>query len=254
MKKRLSVGAAAVLGALSLCSGADIWMAGDSTMPDYPESRSPLSGWGASLGKWCKPGVVIHNRALGGKSSKSFMTEKHWEKIIDEAKPGDFVIIQFGHNDGVLGVKNRYRFTDAEKTFPLYLEAYIEEARLYGLRPVLLTQTVYCGFGPDGKVRNFEDRSEAIGGDTYVAACRRVAAKTGVDFVDVNAETLRRLDAMDRDEIVKLYMTLAPGESPNYPQGRKDMVHLRGAGADFYAGLFVELAKKRKLAIAELFN
>ena len=246
---------AAVMTLPLLLGAADLYLAGDSTMCDYAEKFAPMQGWGTALKSLVKPDVNVINLARGGRSSKSFLAEKgRWDKILADGKPGDFVIIQFGHNDGVLGVKNRYRFTDAEKTFPLYLEAYIEEARLYGLRPVLLTQTVYCGFGPDGKVRNFEDRSEAIGGDTYVAACRRVAAKTGVDFVDVNAEALRRLDAMDRDEIVKLYMTLAPGESPNYPQGRKDMVHLRGAGADFYAGLFVELAKKRKLAIAELFN
>ena len=238
----------------TLLAGAEIYMVGDSTMPDYPESRAPLAGWGTSLRPLCKPGVVVHNRGLGGRSSRSYLLEKHWEKVLADAKKGDFVIIQFGHNDGITADRDLHRFTDAEKTFPLYLKIYIEEARLRGLRPVLLSQTVYCGFGPDGKVFNFEDRREAIGGDSYAAACRKLAEETGVDFLDINAEAMRRLDAMGKDAAVKLYMTFGPGEFPNYPQGRKDMVHLRGAGADFYAALFVELAKRRKLEIAELFR
>lgn len=236
-----------------LLVGADIYMVGDSTMQDYPGSRAPLTGWGTALKKLSKPGIVIRNRALGGQSSRSYRAEKRWDAVLSEAKKGDFVIIQFGHNDGVTGDKNLYRATDAKKTYPLYLRLYIEEARLRGLRPVLLTQTVYCGFDRNGKVYNYKESRE-VGGAPYVAACRKLAEETGVDFLDINAEAVRRLDAMGKDAAVKLYMTFGPGEFSNYPQGRKDMVHLRGAGADFYAALFVELAKKQNLEVAKLFR
>jgi lysophospholipase L1-like esterase len=198
-----------------------------------------------------KPGVKVHNHAQGGASSKSFMTGRKWENVLKQAKKGDFVIIQFGHNDAVLGEKNLYRMTNAEKTYPIYLKIYINEAKLRGLHPVLVTQTVYIGFKADGTVYNYKQPNE-VGGAAYVAACKKLAAELGCDFVDLNAAALERFAGKSQQDVEKFYMVLAPGESPNYPKGRSDRVHLNQNGAAFYASLFAELAKAQNLPIAGL--
>ena len=232
-------------------TGADIFMVGDSTMCYYGANRAPMTGWGMELAKKVKSGVKVNNHASGGYSSKSFMTSRKWESVMKSAKKGDFVIIQFGHNDAVLGEKNLYRMTDAEKTYPIYLKIFINEARLRGVTPVLVTQTVYVGFKADGTVYNYKQPNE-VGGAPYIAACKKVAAETGCDFIDLNAAALEKFAGKSQQEVEKLYMVLAPGQFPNYPKGRVDRVHLNKDGAGFYASLFVELAKAQNLKIADL--
>ena len=238
---------AAVMTLPLLLGAADLYLAGDSTMCDYdPGKHAPMQGWGTALKSLVKPDVNVINLARGGRSSKSFLAEKgRWDKILADGKPGDYVIIQFGHNDAHKGEKNRYRFTSPNDTYRYYLKIYIAEARAKGMIPVLCTQTVLCRFLPDGTVRE---------SGAYVVACREVAKETGCDFVDLNAYAREKLAAMGQEKAIRLYMTLAEGEFPNYPQGRKDTCHLRNEGAEFYAKGFVELAKKQKLPIAEIFQ
>lgn len=229
-----------------LLGAADLYLAGDSTMCDYSKNRAPLTGWGTALKALVKPGVQVTNLAMGGRSSKSFLTENRWDKILDKAKPGDFVIIQFGHNDAHVGPKNTYRHTSADETYKHYLKIYIAEARANGLIPVLCTQTAICKFETDGAVREH--------GSTYIRACRDVARETGCDFVDLNLIAREKLAAMGPDAGRKLYMFLAPEEFPAYPKGREDSCHLRDAGAEFYAREFVTQAREKKLKIAGLFQ
>ena len=239
---------AAVMTLPLLLGAADLYLAGDSTMCDYAEKFAPMQGWGTALKSLVKPDVNVINLARGGRSSKSFLAEKgRWDKILADGKPGDFVIIQFGHNDAHKGEKNRYRFTNPDDTYRYYLKIYIAEARAKGMIPVLCTQTALCRFRPDGSVL---DREPA----EYIVACREVAKETGCDFVDLNAYAREQLAAMGQQKAIKLYMTLAEGEFPNYPQGRRDRCHLRAEGAEFYAKGFVELARKQKLPIAEIFK
>ena len=166
----------------ALLHAADIYMAGDSTMAEYGATYVPLTGWGMAMQDLCKDGVTVHNRAYGGRSSKSFISEKRWEKIMDEAKKGDFVIIQFGHNDAVRGDKHFYRSTWPESTYRYYLKIYITEARAKGVIPVLCTQTPLCDIDKNGKF----SKNRPVN-DSFVVACREVAKETGCDFIDVNA-------------------------------------------------------------------
>ena len=228
-----------------LLAGANIFLAGDSTMCIYKEASAPQHGWGMALPLLCKNGVKVFNYAGGGRSSMSFITEKRWERIRNEAKKGDFVIIQFGHNDAHRGEKNLYRSTDPQTTFKLYLRIYIAEARARGMIPILCTQTALCIF-KNGKAVNKRN--------TYINACREIAAETKCDLVDLNAYAIEKMTAMGKKEASKFYMILAPGEHPNVPKGRNDISHLRETGAKFYAEAFVELAKKQKLPIADLFK
>ena len=233
----------------ALLTAADIYMAGDSTMQEYDQKKyAPMEGWGAKMQKLCVPGVTVHNRARGGRSSKSFITEKRWEKLLADAKKGDFVIIQFGINDNAAGDKNFYRHTDIDGTYKLYLKIYILEARARGVTPVLCTQTMFCSFNKAGKVY----RNETIA--KRVAACHEVARETGCAIIDLNEYALKKFAELGKDNSYKLYMTLKPGEFPNYPEGKNDTCHLRIGGAEFYANAFVELAKKQNLPIAKLFK
>ena len=231
-----------------LLTAADIYMAGDSTMANYTKERYPMNGWGMSMQKFCVPGVKVHNRAVGGRSSKSFITEKRWEKLLADAKKGDFVIIQFGINDNASGDKNFYRRTEADGTYKLYLQIYIAEARARGVTPVLCTQTLFCDFDKNGQVR----ANNAVA--KRVAACREVAQLTGCDFIDLNTYAAEKFNALGKENSRLLYMYFAPGEFPNYPDGRKDTCHLRQSGAEFYAEAFVYLAKKQNLPVAKLFK
>ena len=228
-----------------LLSAADLYLVGDSTMQDYRSQFAPMTGWGTSLKGLVKPDVKVTNLAMGGRSSKSFLTEKRWEPVLKEGKPGDFVIIQFGHNDAVTGAANLYRSTNAEVTFKLYLKIYIAEARANGLIPVLCTKTAVCRF------RNGEVFDVSI---PHVTACREVAAETGCDLVDLNAYAHAKFPVMGEPAVKKLYMILEKGESSNYPDGKTDTCHLRDKGAEFYAEGFVELAREQNLKIAELFK
>ena len=241
-----------ILSLLSLplmLTAADIYMAGDSTMQEYDQKKyAPMEGWGAKMQNLCIPGVTVHNRARGGRSAKSFITEKRWEKIMDDAKKGDFVIIQFGINDNASGDKNFYRHTEANGTYRDYLRIYIAEARAKGLTPVLATQTVFCHYGKDGKFYR-GDRTLR-----YVNACRKVAEETGCDLIDLNEYAAEKFSKLAHTEAEKFYMCLKPGESPNYPKGKRDTCHLKASGAEFYAKAFVELAKKQNLPIAKLFK
>lgn len=232
-----------------ILSAADIYMAGDSTMAHYAGKYPPLTGWGMEMQKLCKEGVAVHNRAVGGRSSKSFITEKLWEKIMNDAKKGDFVIIQFGHNDAARGDKNLYRSTYPENTYRHYLRIYIDEARSKGLIPILCTQTLLCDFGRDGKLAKNRPMNEK-----YVAACREIAKETGCFFIDINACAAERLAKLTQAEAESYYMVVKKGEYPNYPDGKNDRCHLHKRGAEFYAKMFVEEAKKQQLPIAELFK
>ena len=228
-----------------LLAGENIFLAGDSTMCVYKPALAPRQGWGMALQDFCKENVKVFNYAQGGRSSMSFITEKRWERIRKEAKKGDFVIIQFGHNDAHRGEKNLYRSTDPQTTFKLYLRLYIAEARARGMIPVLCTQTALCIF-KDGKAVNKRD--------TYVKACREIAAETKCDLIDLNAYAREKMTAMGREKASKLHMILKPGESPNYPKGMNDIAHLSATGAKFYSEALVELAKKQNLRIAKLFK
>ena len=229
-----------------LLTAADIYLAGDSTMCYYKPVKAPQHGWGMLLQELCKPGVKVFNHAAGGRSSMSFITEKRWETIRKNAKKGDFVIIQFGHNDAHRGEKNLYRATDPQTTFKLYLKLYVAEARARGMIPVLCTQTALCRFDKAGKAVNKRD--------SYIRAYHEVAAETKCDLIDLNAYAREKMTAMGEARSAKLHLIFKPGECATYPKGRRDTCHLSLEGAKFYAAALVELARKQNLKLAELFK
>ena len=211
-----------------------IWMIGDSTMASKKPQRKPESGWGVEFAQFVKNGVVVKNKAASGRSTKSFIAEKRWKTVLDSIQLGDFVIIQFGHNDQR---KDSLVYADANTTYKELLKKYIEETRSKGANPMLCTPVVRRHFDGKGNLLNTH-------GD-YPKVVRTVAGETKTPLVDMEALTR------------KLVIDLGPEKSKDLFTMRKnglDSTHLCHAGALQVAELFVKNAKKQHLKIARYFK
>lgn len=227
-----------------------IFMIGDSTMANKQYETTPERGWGMVLTCFFDDDVVIDNHAVNGRSSKSFIDEGRWQKVIDQVKPGDYVFIQFGHNDE----KPRPdRHTDPGTTFDANLRRYASETLAKGGIPVLFNAVVRRNFvvevdknDDDEKLRNIDakDAPIVVEDDTlrdthgaYLASPRNVARELGCAFVDANRITHDLEQTMGREESKRLHMWFAPGENPLVPNGRRDNTHYNIYGAHVVARL-----------------
>ena len=219
---------------------ADIFMMGDSTMCDYKKGLYPQEGWGQRLRTFVKDGVTVHNRAVGGISSKTFMTSGRWQKVLEDIKPGDYAIMAFGHNDATKAKPQRYCTKDEYRA---NMEKFIDGIREKGATPILATSIIHIGgvSEKDGKV---SVRATAAGIGPYIDATRELAAAKDVPLLDLNAAAKDAFEKMTKREIESLYMVLGPAESWQALKGKADRCHPRDKGADFYARTAVELAKK----------
>ncbi len=241
MKKLCAVTLSLICG--MICA-ADLYMAGDSTMQTYRKKEYPQEGWGQRMQALVKEGVTVHNKSIGGRSTKSFKDQKRWEGLVSQVKKGDFVIIQFGHNDGAKEKAERYAPIDEYKE---NLRGFIADVRNAEGIPVLVTSIPFGHF-KDGKV----NPAKVLGG--YVNAMREVAAETKCDLIDLNEYAMQQFNEMGKEKVEKLYLVLQPDEYPNYPKGRKDLCHISDKGAVFYAEAVAAIAKEKKLPIAEIFK
>ena len=243
MKKLL---AAVFASAVFTLAAADIHMAGDSTMMTYRGKDAPQQGWGQRMQELVKDGVTVKNRSIGGRSTKSFKAEKRWENLLKDVKKGDFVIIQFGHNDGTKDKPERY--TDPRTEYKENMKGFVEDVRKAGGIPVIATSIPFGIYLEDGSLK------PAGFLNPYLQSAREVAAETKCDLVDLYAYADKELNAAGEKKGTRLYLELKPGEYPNYPQGRSDRCHISFRGALFYAKAFALLAKQNKLPVAELFK
>ena len=221
---------------------ADIFMMGDSTMCDYKPGSYPQEGWGQRLRTFTKDGVQVHNRAVGGISSKTFIDSGRWQKVLDDIKPGDYAIIAFGHNDATKSKPQRYcNKEDYTKNMTLFIDGIREK----GATPILATSIIHIGGvseDGDGKV---SVRADAASLGPYLAATRELAAAKDVPLLDINAAAKDAFLKMTKKEIESYYMVLGPAESWYALKGKADRCHPRDKGADFYARTAVELAKTK---------
>ena len=211
-----------------------IWMIGDSTMASKKPERKPESGWGVEFAQFVKNGVVVINKAASGRSTKSFIAEKRWKAVLDSIQPGDFVIIQFGHNDQR---KDSLVYADANTTYKELLKKYIKETREKGGKPVICTPVVRRHFDGNGNLLDTH-------GD-YLKVVRTVARETKTPLVDMEALTRKLVTDLGTEKSKDLFTMRKNG---------LDSTHLCHAGAREVALLFVNDAKKQKLSIAKLFK
>jgi beta-xylosidase/lysophospholipase L1-like esterase len=220
-----------------------IFMAGDSTMADKPLYKQvkdsvtgkiftetfPERGWGMILSEFLSNGAVVKNYARNGRSSRSFIREGLWDSIISNVQKGDYVIIQFGHNDASPEKKDRYT---PPEDYRKNLIRFVAETRAKGGIPVLCTPVVRRKFGKDGKIVD----SHGI----YPKLVSEVAKDENTLFVDMHELTRKWMNQTGDEASKSFYMHIPAGINRNFPNGLTDNTHYVEAGAYKAASLFVE--------------
>lgn len=232
-----------------------IFMIGDSTMANKDTTNGKQErGWGMVLQEYFDPEYIrVDNHAVNGRSSLSFINEKRWDKVLEKIQPGDYVIIQFGHNDEK---PKADRHTDPGSTFDYNLAKFVRETREHGGIPILMNCVVRRNFfvqAPENdddenlRTTTFQDGVKMIEGDTlidthglYRVAPRDVAQRMNCLFVDANQITHDLEQGLGREASKKLHMWFLPGEEPSVPNGRQDNTHYNVYGAHVVARLLAD--------------
>lgn len=170
-----------------------IYLTGDSTVTD--QRFEPAASWGQMLPVFTRNTVAVANHAESGETLKSFQTELRLAKALSAMRKGDFLFIQFGHNDQKSQWPQTY--VDPVITYPAYLRAYIAEARQRGALPVLVTSPERRNYEPDGSVR------DTLG--TYAEAVRKVAREDGIPLIDLNRYTRKLYADLGEDRAALLF-------------------------------------------------
>ena len=232
-----------------------IFVIGDSTAANKDTTGGKVErGWGMMLQNCFDADyIVVDNHAVNGRSSKSFLDEGRWDKVLSKIRPGDYVIIQFGHNDEKAQPE---RHTDPGSTFDDNLARYVRETREHGGIPVLMNPVVRRNFlvkapviADDEQLRTstFSDGVKMVEGDTlidthglYRVAPRNVARLMNCHFIDANQITHDLEQGLGREASKKLHMWFRPGEEPSVPQGKQDNTHYNIYGAQVVADLLAD--------------
>ncbi len=251
----LLVAVALVLMAAKPDRKTTIFVIGDSTAANKDTTGGKVErGWGMMLQRCFDPDViVVDNHAVNGRSSKSFIGEGRWDKVVSLIRPGDYVIIQFGHNDEK-AQPNRH--TDPGSTFDYNLAKYVRETREQGGIPVLMNCVVRRNFlvktpevADDELLRNttFSDGGNMVEGDSlidthglYRVAPRDVARRMNCHFIDANQITHDLEQGLGREGSKKLHMWFLPGQEPSLPKGKQDNTHYNIYGAQVVADLLAD--------------
>jgi len=204
-----------------------IYICGDSTAASYTPEEAPMTGWGQVLGEFL-PEAAVQNKSRGGRSTKSFLSEGRLQEIEETIQPGDLLLIQFTHNDTSDLV---WRHTDPWTSFRNNLELFVDTALQAGARPVLMTP-ICCRIWRDGQFQPSH-------GD-YPEVIRTVAFQRNVPLVDLYERSAALVRQLGEAESRKLYMHVAPGLYPAYPNGQQDDTHTCRAGAEAWARITAE--------------
>ena len=210
-----------------------VYLIGDSTMCEYRPSPSHLTGWGMPFADFFDSSVTIKNKAEGGESTRTFIEENRWKQVADSLRPGDYLLIQFGHNDEV-PTKESYT---TEKDFKANLTRFIAEARKKGANPVLITPVARRKYNESG---NIEDVHVA-----YSALVRTVALKYKVPLIDLNKKSQLLLQDLGPEKSKSLFLGL--GTNPYYPKDQEDITHFTELGARKIAEIVLAELKALKI-------
>lgn len=181
---------------------------------DFPET-----GWGVPFGLFFDESVRVHNMARNGRSTRTFIEEGRWAALVAALRPGDFVLIQFGHNDESLHKPDRYT---PPEDYRANLARMVDEARATGASVILMTPVVRRYFSEDGKLEPSH---------SYPPLVRALAAEQEVTLIDMEQVTRDYFASLgDRDSALR-FMHIAPGLHPNYPNGVRDDTHFNQLGA-----------------------
>lgn len=226
-----------------------IFMAGDSTMADKTLTRTVTDsttgtkitypylerGWGQLLPELLNEKAIVKNYARNGRSTRTFVEEGLWTDLISNTQKGDFAIIQFGHNDGVITKKS---YTNPSQ-FRLNFVAFVNEVKAKGATPILCTPVARRKFDEKGIL-------EPTHGE-YPEIIKAVAKQENVTMIDMEKLTSIMLQDAGVEPSNKFFHKFAPGESPFFPKGLDDNTHFNELGARKAAELFLGEIKSQKL-------
>lgn len=203
-----------------------VHLAGDSTMADKPtEPPNPEHGWGQLLGEFFTEPAMIVNHAANGRSTRSFITEGRWQRLVDALQPGDWVVIQFAHNDEKI-------FPDAGGEFQDNLRRFVADVRARQANPILATPCARRSFDEAGRLVDTH-------GD-YPDAVRAVAAETEAPLLELNRLTSELEEGHGPEGSKRLHLWIAPGVYLRQPEGYQDDTHYSAYGAERVAALAVQ--------------
>lgn len=219
-----------------------VYLIGDSTMCTYESNRAPLTGWGMPFVHFFDSTVMVDYRARGGRSTRTFISENRWQAIADSLQEGDYVLIQFGHNDEAKEEKYKDRYTPVPD-YKNNLVKFITETRNKKAIPVLITPVTRMRFDKEGKIQ--ETHKE------YSAAVREIGKEYNTPVIDLDAKSRDLLQQFGPVNSKMLFMQLDSLEHPNYAAGQKDNTHFNEYGARRIAELVLAEIKNLQLELAE---
>jgi len=228
--------------AIALPARVTLHLAGDSTMADKVREKRPETGWGERLQQFFREDRVrVANYAQNGRSTRTFISEGRWDALLSEVKAGDYVFIEFGHNDESKEKVDRYT---PPEDFKRNLTRFVADVKARNATPVLMTPVMRRRFDAQGAVQDTHGE--------YPDLVRSVAAETGTALIDMHRATGKVLAERGLSGSRELFLQLKPGENPNYPQGVEDNTHSSPLGASLNARLAAEGIRELKLPLAGL--
>lgn len=201
-----------------------VWTIGDSTMANKKTDVAPETGWCQAFPTFVDQSVEIKNRAVNGRSTRSFIAEGRWKAVLDSLQPGDYVFIQFGHNDEK--IQDSTRYTEPFTGYRRNLERFVIETRAKRAVPILFTPIVR---------RKFENGMLIDTHGNYPEVVRQLANEMKLPVIDLHLLTAGAVTALGDESSKQLYLWTPP--SDKFPEGRKDNTHLNGEGAKLVAKL-----------------
>jgi lysophospholipase L1-like esterase len=215
-----------------------IYTVGDSTMASYSPDRYPLTGWAQVLQQFFdEKSAIVKNHASSGRSTKSFISEGRWQAVLDSLKPGDYVLIQFGHNDQKMDSPERYAAPWEE--YKSNLERMVNETRSKKATAVLLSSIARRKFGENGIL------VPTLG--EYPDVVKEVSRSMKVHFIDMHQLTTDLVNHLGDEPSKEIYLWTPPDEK--FPNGRKDDTHLSEKGAMEFAKLAISGITNLKCAL-----
>lgn len=216
-----------------------VYLIGDSTMANKATSAYPETGWGMPFAIFFDSTVVVDNRAKNGRSTRTFISEGLWQPVADQLKSGDYVFIQFGHNDESQEKQDRYT---SPEDYKKNLVKFISETRAKSAIPVLLSPVTRRRF-KEGKIQ--ETHAE------YSKLVSEVANDHKVPFIDLDTKSRALLQQFGEESSKLLFLQLEANQHPNYPGGKVDNTHFNELGARLVAQIVLAEIKLLNVELAQ---
>lgn len=215
-------------------------LVGDSTMSDKPNLAYPERGWGQLLPQFLLPQLTVVNHAANGRSTRRFLTEGRWQLLLSELGNGDYVLIQFGHNDSKESDPARYAAFDSD--YQRFLTQFIADVRERGATPMLASSICRRNFAEDGSLKR--DLAD------YANAAAKVAKEAKVSFFDLQQQSCDFWQQQGKDNSQPYFIQVPADLYQKFPAGTTDNTHLTLQGASKIAQFFVQDLKRQQHPLA----